>query len=317
MMVGSNFFLIILMFVGKLKRKGTRFVSQCLQRNYSLAKIHNQWLTKRYVGNKAKLKPPLLVYSMPKSGTSSVLYSLRSGTDFPVLHIHTLRKDRLLEIENVYKKNWSKKSTPTHLWHSLYLLNKLGHKRDKNDKFKIISLIRDPVAKQISSFFEILYLELDYNYNEKLKLMHVEDVVDELTLLFINKFSQQTVPRDWFDLELRSVFDIDIYTKHFSHEKGYQIYEGQQADVLLIRLEDLDRRSREAFGKFLGIENISLIKRNVGSRKDYALLYKSFLTKAILPESYLFEQYNIKYVQHLYSPDEIVNFKKKWNTKNL
>lgn len=315
-----HLFLFIPKIAGKIERKGARFVSQCLQslqKNYYFAKVYNQWLTKRYVENKTKLKPPLLVYSMPKAGTSSVLYSLRSETDFPVLHIHTLRKDRLLELEKVYKKNWSKADSPTHLWHSFYLLNKLDSKRDKNDKFKIISLVRDPVAKRISSFFEILYLEFGYNYNEKLKLMHVEDVIDELISLFINKFSQQTVPREWFELELNGVFDIDIYTKPFSHEKGYQIYEGQQADVLLIRLEDLDRCSNEAFRKFIDIENFSLIKKNVGSRKDYAMLYKSFLAKVVLPESYLLELYNIKHVQHLYSPDEIIDFKKKWRTKNL
>jgi len=262
--------------VKKIINRFTKLLARGLQKNYYTAKFYNKWLTKKYVVGKQKLSPPLLVYSMPKVGTMSVMGSLEKETGLPVLHLHTLRKERLLELEKIYIENWDKNSNPKHLWHSFYFLDAFDTRKERNDKFKIITLVRDPVAQNISSFFEIIYLELDYNYNDKLKVMSVEEIVDELVPLFVNDFSRRSDSEDWFEQELKQIFDIDIYDEPFEYGKGYKIYKGQRADALLIRLENLSNCAKEAFENYFEFQNFSLIDKNVGLSKDYSSYIKDF-----------------------------------------
>jgi hypothetical protein len=254
---------------------------------------------------------------LPKTGTTSVLHSLDNYREYSVLHIHTLRKERLCELEQIYIDNWDKKNNPKHLWHSLYIIQKLNNAHKNTDKYKIITMVRDPVAQHISGFFQLLYLELDYNYLKKLKQNNVDVIIDELVALFIEDFSKNYGSEDWFELELNCLFGIDIYSHAFNTERGYQIYKGERADVLLIRLEDLNKCAGEAMREFLGINDFSLTIKNVGSKKDYSALYKSFLEKIVLPEQYLEKRYNLRYVQHLYNSDELRNLKRKWTRSQL
>jgi hypothetical protein len=83
-------------------------------------------------------------------------------------------------------------------------------------------------------------------------------------------------------------------------------------DLLLIRVEDLNRCASQAFSEFLGLPELPLINENVGSAKAYASLYKTFKDSVKLPESYIDQMYATKYMRHFYSDREIAAFKKRW-----
>lgn len=109
-----------------------------------------------------------------------------------------------------------------------------------------------------------------------------------------------------------AVFGIDVFATEFPHASGFQILSADTVDVLLIRLEDLDRCARDAFDRFLGLDTFDLIPDNVGTEKYYAAGYRRFLEKIVFPDSYLEKLYNSVYARHFYTSDELDAFETQW-----
>jgi hypothetical protein len=182
-----------------------------------------------------------------------------------------------------------------------------------------VSLVRDPVARNISAFFQepnMIISESDndffvsstiYDYRVNLKKQGMARLIEE----FFDKFDHEA-PLVFYDREIRDVFGIDIYSYEFPKAKGYKIYEGDEVDMLVIRLEDLDLVDHDAFKNFLDIEEFRPIRRNVGNEKKYARIYREMLESIIIPEWYCDWMYNSKFAKYFYSKEEIEVFKKKW-----
>jgi hypothetical protein len=113
-------------------------------------------------------------------------------------------------------------------------------------------------------------------------------------------------------MELNSLFEIDLFASPFPKTEGYRIYRGPKADVLVLRLEDLDRNAHQAFGEFLGVDDFVLAKANIAQDKWYSAAYRDFVTQVALPKDYIESMYTSQYAQHFYSEEEIQNFRQKW-----
>ncbi len=300
----------------KTKQGGHKLLKYLSDKNFHTSKFYNLWMTRRYVEGKHKkghTKKLLLVYSMPKVGSSTIYVALRRmQLQWPSLHTHSLHEEMLAKNEVIYKRNWHKGMKPTQIWQSQYVLREI-RKGMNNTSFKIITLVRDPIARNVSHFFETLYLVNDYDYRKKMRFQSIDDTVKEITPLFFDHFLGHDVPLHWFDRELKAIFDTDVFNVPFLKFKGYQVYQGEKAEVLVIRLEDLNECVDAAIRDFLGIKGLQLVRSNMGADKDYSRLYRAFLENLTLPKSYLNEMYESKYARHFYTPEEIENFKRKWS----
>jgi hypothetical protein len=125
-----------------------------------------------------------------------------------------------------------------------------------------------------------------------------------------------TTLSDWFDREMAPAFGIDVYAHAFAAHQGYQIYRAERADLLLMRLEDLDSCAARAFKEFLGIDEFSVTKRNIASGKYYADVYEEFKRTVILPEPYIDRICSAKSVRHFYTADELDQFKAIYINRN-
>ena len=101
----------------------------------------------------------------------------------------------------------------------------------------------------------------------------------------------------YFDRELKGIFNIDLFDSNFPTSKGYKIYREKEADadVLLIRLENLNDCFTEAIKEFLSVDNLTLVLRHVGSEKEYADIYQMFKDTICFPESYIDKIYSSKF----------------------
>ena len=107
-------------------------------------------------------------------------------------------------------------------------------------------------------------------------------------------------------------FGIDVYATPFPHNRGYKIYPGtSQANLLLIRLEDLKECVEQAMQEFLGLKDFSLYNTNTTSEKDFAELYRAF-NQLPFPAEYVEERYKTQFARHFYSDEELDNFTKRW-----
>lgn len=268
-------------------------------------------------------KPPVILYQMGKVGSSTIKKSLQAADgDLLVCQIHYLTDNFLKTNERKYRQRFRDfpPATPEHHWLSQILRKQLDRNFDGR-KWKIVTLVREPVARNISAFFENLIVT-DLNSGTKFKVKSFYDFeltvtgenFEKLFELFLAKYDHET-PLEYFDREFKGMLNFDIYASAFPKSKGYQIYEDERFDVLLIRLEDLNNCARTAFKEFLDMENFNLSAQNIGSRKSYNAIYKSFLKNVNLPLAYLDQMYRSKYAQHFYTPEEIENYRKKWCRK--
>jgi hypothetical protein len=259
---------------------------------------------------------------MGKVGSSTIKQTLAlSKVDMPIYHVHYLSKYRVEELEKQRRKYFrtEKYDILRRPWLYQFLRKELIDKFD-GKKCKIISLTRDPIARNLSSFFENLEVEQigeNNNYNIKSDYYKIDPIIvtinnlDILKNLFFERLNHNS-PLVFFDNEIKTVFGIDIYSSEFPKSKGYKIYSGEKADLLIIRLEDLNRCIHQALYEFLNLNEINLVNTNIGSEKEYASIYSRFKNYIILPESYIDKMYQSKYMLHFYGEEEIRQLKTKW-----
>jgi len=103
-------------------------------------------------------KETVLIYTMGKVGSSSIYQSLNSSDKFKPYHIHSLNKKVLLNLKQSLIKNQLK--IEKHITESELILNSLS---DSDKEVKIITLVRDPISRNIAAYFQ----NLDYFNSSK------------------------------------------------------------------------------------------------------------------------------------------------------
>jgi len=299
-----------------------RFVKYLIGQNYFLSR----WWWKRGLEQslKASSGDPIIDYQMGKVGSSTIRVSLTErGLNQAFYHVHFLNPVRVAEIERQRRQYFGtdKQALLTRPWTYQFLYEQI-QKKDRH--WKIITLVREPVARNISTFFENLEVSKKpdgdlYAIKSDYYGIDIEvspDNVEPLISLFFERL-QHDRPLRYFDDEIKTVFGLDVYTDKFPTQKGYRIYPADHADLLLIRLENLNDCAADAFRAFMDIDDFSLVQTNVGSEKIYAPLYSAFKQSIRLPESYLDRMYNAKYTRYFFTDEEIRGFRRNWKTEQM
>jgi len=103
-----------------------------------------------------------------------------------------------------------------------------------------------------------------------------------------------------------------VFESDFDHDKEYSIITKGNIQILLYRLEDLEKIFPRAMEEFLGIPNLRLSKINIGEKKSYSDAYKK--AKGLRFEKFLLDKiYSFQYIQHFYKNEEIDRFYRKWS----
>jgi N-acetylglucosaminyldiphosphoundecaprenol N-acetyl-beta-D-mannosaminyltransferase len=280
---------------------------RALGRNPLLSMMYHE-ARLRYL--RRKTGAPIIVYQMGKVGSRTVVESLKkSKVNGPIFHVHFLNKDNIEQAESIlkYTKNGWHNVNNWCLYESNFLTKNLV--RIKKSRIKIICLIRDPIARNISSFFEnidkfIPRLATSYD-NKDINVLDISKV-------FFEHFHEHDLPLIWFDTEMKKVFGIDIFSRCFPKESGYCIYREKNVEVLIVKTEYLDRDLIGALKEFLLIENVELRIANSAHEKSYRHIYQDFISHADIPRSYIDKMYTSKLVSHFYTKDEIDEFRRKW-----
>jgi len=298
-------------FLGRVTQRLRREASRFRSRSYYLTR------TVKYF-NVSRLHNPncetVVIYQMGKVGSSTVKHSLNElGRAMNLYHVHALTQERLDWLQGTYRnvsRVRGRAVVHDHLVEGIYLRKKLD--RGTQQRWKVITLIRDPIARNISTFFQ----SLDIFFPEWVKERNnaqddLVDHVDEMIELFLSKVDHK-LPLVWFDKYLKPVFDIDVYEQKFPVSKGYAIYANEHAELLLMKLEDLDHSAPTAFKEFLDIEDFELKKANISGDKVYSQAYSKFKGLIKLSDSYIDETYSSQFARHFYTQDEIEQLRAKW-----
>ena len=146
---------------------------------------------------------------MGKVGSATIKNSLENlGLANPIYHVHFLSWEGLKEAED-YCVSRSNGNVPEHI----IIGKRLRYQIDRDNgirRWKIITLAREPVAREISNIFENMELILP-NSNNTHANNKFSEIYDYLIERFDNFDESSNYVCNWFDKEIKSVFGIDIY----------------------------------------------------------------------------------------------------------
>ena len=235
--------------------------------------------------------PAILVYQSGKVGSGTVYNTLsREGVD--VIHIHNIcffygadTEMAVLEEASAFFK-----------------------KHIRAEGCKIITLVRDPIARALSGFMhgfsDNLYEFRHFDNGCSLAAKASEVIVCNLE--YNDEFT-------WFDRELKETTGIDIYQYPFDKEKGYAWIKEGNIEILVLTLEKLNENA-EVLGEFVGKPGIQLHNGNVGDEKQYKYLYEGLKKDIRIPARVVESQYkNNPQLDHFYTEEEKEQFLHKWS----
>ena len=256
---------------------------------------------------------PILVYQMGKVGSSSIVDSLKAKKlDRPIFHMHFLSPETIQRAERVLREIYGGRHNVNRwaLYESRFVSKHVLQWPSK--ELKIVSLVREPVARNISSFFQ----NLDKFIPDCAALYDAGRIgIADITRHYLQDFHEHTYPLTWFDEEMKTVFGIDVFSTEDMLYQDHRIYVYRRhlVELLVLRAEDIDNVARQALRDFLKIDDITLKSANVARGKDYSRVYRDFRDNLKLPDEYLAQMYESKYVRHFYSAQEIERFYSCWS----
>ncbi len=258
-------------------------------------------------------RDPVYILQMGRVGSTSIVTAISQAyqvirLNIPVYHSHYLanydkvaeraRKDlqnpewALADIEQVDKTI------------SQNLLTRLIN----NQPIKIVSLVRDPVARNVSAFFfAFSQFVPDWKAHEAHNLLSA----NSLNMIFESKRHFIQTAFNWFDEQIKDALKLDVYAVPFDKTRGWQVYKKGKVELLVLRMEDLHRTGEDTLRKFLHLPCLKMVKVNTGEEREAYELYRRFLTHPISQE-YLEMTYATKLARHFYTEAEIQQFIQHW-----
>jgi len=236
---------------------------------------------------------------MGKVGSSSLRESIKKHGIWPVSHTHRMSPEYIEEIKAERAQREIEPVFPSHHAKGLELYREIVR---PGRRAKFVSLVRNPVDRNISAFFFNCVTE-----KENWENLSVQELRDS----FISKYPHE-VPLAWFDREPKATLGIDVYSRSFPHGRGYSEFQNGPFELLVLRTELSDDRKAEVVEQFLGISDFEIWRCNAGQSKDYAGLYNLFKQEVSLPDSYLDRMLQSRYAQHFYSAEEIDQTYSAW-----
>ena len=264
------------------------------------------------------IAPINVVWTPPKVAGQTIAATLWAHPTLPKpKHIHFMSPKGLAFIDWLIEN--SHHHPNQHMWHSLMAHGRWVRVMLAANRFLranglasvvpkpiLISGVREPMAQYLSLVFQVWW-------------MYVKSPAD------LNAESIRAQMRDdpwrhqcnnWFKDDLAEMTGIDVFSRPFPTEQGWDIYENDVARVLIIRQENLDRLP-QAIGTLYGIDpaTVKLESRNKAEEKEYFSHYDA-VKKAWSPtDQDIAEVYSPRFVSHFYTAHEIDNYQQRWRKK--
>jgi hypothetical protein len=244
-------------------------------------------------------KIPLLIHQMGRVGSTAIYNSVKDLPEFRTYHTHILNRAKLHTF--VTRRREQGLPIPNHIFDSYEVLATVV---GLEPQIKIISLVREPMARNVSAFFN----NLD-SFGFKSKVSRQEVQADELLKLY--RSYDHRIPLLWFSEEVRDVFGFTIFNTPFDHERKRLVMKKDGVSILILRVEDSDEEKRAAICDFLKVKNVTISEDNVGFGK-FGPAYDEF-KHLFNPDRKLVDNVlNSRLVKHFYTPEEVERMRARW-----
>ncbi len=279
------------------------------------------WLANKFINatfHNVTAAPPLLIFAMPKTGTSTVEATLlQSQVQRAVYKVHRLSHEGIqLSEERLARTNTTRFFTILRL--SKIIRSKINANPDV--RWQVITLVREPIAQAVSGLFQ----GIEYHHAQ---LIHADGTVDiDAAMEFLkdkfegwaqgtSEIAEAWYDIDWYDREMKPVFETDVYDYPYCHDDGFTIIRNDRVDLLVTRAEDLNRSFGRAIAEFLNLSSeVRMRKENLGQDKRFYEAYTTIKQRLRLPREVCDAIYASRYAQHFYTREERAKFIEMWGT---
>lgn len=256
--------------------------------------------------SKYGVKTPIVIYQMGKVASTAMQHSLTAmGLNVPIYQLHFMAlDDDVLQWAN--DKRYKSNDRQLLLHRARYVSHAIRSREWK--QVAMISMVRAPGPQLLSTFFQGLELNMPV-YQE---LVERGELSPQRVADYFLEHFHPTFELQWFDRQLKEPFGIDVYATDFDKARGYQYYERDNIQLVVMRYEDLHRCVGEVMRDFLGIPEFTLTEANVGQAKKYGELYREVRRLLRIPPERIGELHATKYAQHFYTPEELAQSVARW-----
>lgn len=275
----------------------------------SKAEIFSVWykiLEVRWDVIKNACVDPVLVYQNGKVGSSTVSESLlEAGIKNTHIHRFLFKNDIVKELILGKEQMEAVEGFDGFEKNSLQYVECV--KKELKSK-KIITLVRDPIAVDLSTVFEWIGTGVsDRYFSEQLKQGRpFSKIVSEMMIRIQDRMFM------WFKEELEELTSINIFDYPFDREKGHSVIIKNGVEILILKAENLSQEEK-AIKNFIGLSQFELLNKNIGKEKEYSYIYKKTMEKLKLPKEYIEHYYhNNLYMDYFYTEEEQKKFMDKW-----
>lgn len=241
-------------------------------------------------------KDAILVYQPAKVGSFSIYQSLKKEK-IPCAHIH-----RIADSDGENTSYYARYPELYRLWRDA-----LPEKK----RIKIITMVRDPIGRSVSSMFQRIYQNCISDIQTGMSL-HDNAVFHIVKDADYGKIGYMF---EWFREELEKTTGIDIYKYDFNKEAGYGIIKENGIEILVLVMEKMDQNIN-VLKDFVGSEkmkNFTLLRQNVGSEKNYRYLYKDIVKSLQIPTRVLDFYYKDNLgMDHFYTKEDVEQFRSRY-----
>jgi len=169
---------------------------------------------------------------------------------------------------------------------------------------KIITLVRDPVARALSSYMQLL--------DDEMGMLKSSEDIEVDVQNYVYDLLERNHEFVWFDKEIKELTGVDIYAYPFDKEKGYAWIKKGKIELLVLKMESLNE-NEEILGEFVGISDLKMEKRNIADNKESKYIYEGMKSQIKIPPNLLEWQYkHNEKMAHFYSEKEREEYLNKW-----
>lgn len=231
----------------------------------------------------------ILVWQSKKVGSKTICKTLDS-IGIKNVHLHELMNTEDNDLEIIAIKEANAKFLKQYV-------------RKRIQKIKIITLVREPIARAVSEYMQefsqmVINLNIDKN------------VIKGCEEFVANKISSN-YEFNWFDEEIKELTGVDVYSYPFNKKEGYGWIKEKNIEILILKLEMLNKNFN-ILGEFVGNRDLKLINDNIGEEKHYTYIYNEVKRGIRLPRTIVEKQYKDKKFLHFYSDNEAQKFMRYW-----
>jgi len=212
-----------------------------------------------------------LVYSSHKTSTQSLISILRNNK-YNAIHCH-----KLLDLSISIPKNL--------ISNELFIKELKRYKEINNKKLKIISIIRNPIKRLISSFFQSYHTdEVQINKINELYTTIMTNSTEELILNYKNKIQNNCLAGGIESLdEISTIFNIKLikkFRKQKKQKKNYYYFNHDLFELFVLDFNKLiDENNLNYINNILNTNCIINNKSNLSKNKIYYDKYNEIIKK--------------------------------------